>query len=114
VFYHAFRVCAGGYVTEPNAGTYHFPLSMVDLKTGADRAMLLSVPFKGKLPEPKINYSSTSTPQGKPRLQTMGPHVLAITWLQVEESRLQVTLGMEKWSRSVEFDLSQLHRKQSK
>jgi hypothetical protein len=104
----AFRVCEGGYVAKPKVGVYEFPISMVDLKTGGDRSMMLSVPFNGALPEPKTNYSRSSTPQGETRWQTSGPYVLAITWLQIVDNRLRVTLGMEKWARSVEFDLDEL------
>jgi hypothetical protein len=110
----AFRVCEGGYVVKPSAGVYHFPLSMVDLETGMDRTMALSVPFKGNLPEPKSNYSQSSTPHGEARWQTTGPYVLAITWLQVVDNRLRVTLGMENWARSVEFNLDALQQRSQK
>jgi hypothetical protein len=102
----AFRVCAGGYVQKPDAGIYHFPLTMIDLKTGADRTLLLRVPFNGRLPEPKNNYSASESPQGEKRWKTLGAYVLAITWLHVEGKQLQVTLGMQDWTRSVEFDFA--------
>jgi hypothetical protein len=84
------------------------------LRTGTDRAMVLRVPFKGKLPAPKTNYSGIITPQGKARWKTMGPHVLAITWLQVEDNRLRVTVGMEEWARSLEFDLDEIQGRKRK
>lgn len=105
---YAFRVLGGGYVTDPEAGIYQFPLSIIDLKTGADRELVLRVPYKGKIPEPETNYSRSTSPQGKDRWQTMGPHFLAITGLQVEGKRLHVTLGMEKWAKSLEFDIDEL------
>ncbi len=107
----AFRVCAGGYVKEPEAGVYHFPLSLIDLKTGVDRTLVLRVPFKGKLPKPETNFSHSQSSGGKNRWRTLGPHILAITWLQVEGKRLRVTLGMEQWTRSVEFEIDQLQRR---
>ena len=103
---HAFRVIAGGYVLEPSATAYNFPIAVIDLKKGVDSNWMLKVPFKGRLPEPETNYSREQSPTGKDRWSTHGPHVLAITWLQVEDSRLRVTLGMEKWSRSLEFQLA--------
>jgi hypothetical protein len=114
---YAFRVCAGGYVTEPDAGAYHFPLSIIDLKTGADRTLVLRVPYKGKLPEPETSYTRWRSAQGKDRWQTFGPYVLAVTQLQVEGRLLRVTLGMdnfltsdrvEKRARSVEFPIDEL------
>jgi hypothetical protein len=104
----AFRACAGGYVTSPDAGAYRFPLSMIDLSTGGDRVLVLSVPYKGKVPEPKDNSIRIEWEKGKYRWQTRGPHVLAITWLEVEGNRLRVTLGMEEWSRSLEFEINKL------
>ncbi len=113
----AFRVCAGGYVVEPDAGVYLFPLLMIDLKTGSDRTLVLRVPYKGKLPAPEINYSSLRSPQGTWRIQTTGPHVLAITQLQVEGQHLRVALSidnfftssrLEKWAGSVDFPIDEI------
>jgi hypothetical protein len=104
----AFRVSAGGHVTAPDAGAYHFPLSMIDLRTGADRDLVLRVPYKGKLPEPKTNFSRSQTPAGKVRWQALGPYVLAVTRLQVEGERLRVTLGMEGWARALDFEIKEL------
>jgi hypothetical protein len=104
----AFRVCAGGHVIDPDAGVYHFPLSMIDLKTGADRAIVLHVPYKGKLPEPESNFSRSQSAEGKVRWKTLGPYVLAITGLEVEDKRLRVTLGMEEWARTVAFEIEDL------
>src|SRR5262249_967848 len=77
---YSFPCCTGGYVTEPDAGAYHFPLSILDLKTGTDRTLILRVPYQGKLPDPQSNYTSVRWPQGKRRIQTTGPHVLAIAF----------------------------------
>jgi len=104
----AFRVIAGGYLMDADATVYNFPLAMVDLQTGADRTLLLKVPFKGKMPEPKTNYGPTYSKDGKLMRKTTGPHVLAITRLGVEGKRLAVTLGMEKGSQRLEFDLDEV------
>jgi hypothetical protein len=99
----AFRVRGGGHVPTADGRVYNFPLSMINLKTGTDQALLLRVPHKGDLEEPKANFSLS-----KDGWVTPGPHILAVTWLAVDGKRLRITLGMEKWARTVEFDLDQL------
>src|SRR5262249_44919622 len=94
----AFRVCAGGYVADPATPVYDFPIAAVDLRTGADHTLILHVPYKGQFPEPESNYSRNKLPGGKDAWHTLGPHVLAVTGLQVEDNRLRVTLGMEDWA----------------
>jgi hypothetical protein len=83
----AVRAFAGGYF---KVGTYCLPLSMIDLKTGTDRRMLLRVPW------------------AEDSRQTREPHAVAITSLEVEGKRLRITLGMEKWARGVEFPIDEL------
>ena len=70
---HAFRVI-GGYVTDRAEKLYRFPIAVIDLKNGIDRQMLLSVPFKGELGEPKSNYSK-STIDGKEAWHSSVPQV---------------------------------------
>ena len=108
---HAFRVIAGGHVLEPTSTVYSFPVSVVDLKSGVDSALVLNVPFKGKVPEPHSNYSRSQSPQGKDRWQASGPYLLAITWLKVEGNRLHVTLGMQEWTRTLSFEIDDLTRR---
>ena len=80
---------------------------MIDLKTGADRTYFLRVPYTGKLSEPKSNYTRTQSPQGKDCWQALGPYILGITGLHIDGKRLQITLGMKKWARTVEFDIDE-------
>jgi len=110
----AFQVIAGGYVKDEDATVYNFPIAMVDLKTRTDRSLLLNVPFKGKVPKPKTNFSSTTSQDGKQSLQTLGPHLLAITWLAVEGKQLVVTLGMENESRTLEFNIDGIDERNPK
>lgn len=110
----ALRVSSGGYVTAPDAGVYVFPLSMIDLKDGNDKPLLLRVPYTGKLPEPTTNFRRSQSPEGKDRWHTLGPHVLAITGLQTADKHVRVTLGMERWARIVEFDMEDLHERKQK
>ena len=93
---------------DPATKIYRFPISVIDLKNGADRELVLKVPYKGDIPEPKSNFSRSETALGKARWRTLGPYLLAITWLEIEGNRLQVTLGMENWSRTLEFDIDDL------
>jgi hypothetical protein len=104
----AFRVCRGGYVTDPAKPVYDFPITVIDLQTGAEDELRLSVPYTGEMLEPGANYTRSEGPDGKPRWRTRGPYVLAITWLQTDERRLRVTLGMASWSRTLEFALTDL------
>ena len=108
----SFRVCAGGYVY-PAQPIYRFPITAVDLKTGVDHPLLLNVPYKGKVPEPTTNYSRSGS-KGKDRWRTFGPHMLAITGLEVEGMRLRVVLGMEKWSGVLAFDIVTLLKGEGK
>jgi hypothetical protein len=103
----AFRVRTGGYVPDPAAGVFHFPIAVVDLETGAARPVELRVPFIGKLPEPKSNVSY-SNPGGKDRWQTLGPYKMAVTGLEVRGKRLRVTIGTESGAGAVEFDLDEV------
>ncbi len=100
---HAFRVVSGGYVVDPAKKIYRFPISVIDLKNGADRELVLQVHFKGDVPEPKSNYSRSGSAPGKERWQTFGPYLLAITWLELAGDQLHIHLGMENWTRSLEF-----------
>jgi hypothetical protein len=102
---YAVRVSAGGYVPDADAGVYHFPISMVDLKSGVSRDLELKVPFTGQLPLPQTNFSRTTRAGGKDQWHPFGPYVLAVTGLRVDGTRLRITIGMENWARDLEFDL---------
>lgn len=103
---HAICVSAGGYVSTQEDNVYHFPLSAVNLETGLDRPLLLSVPFEGSIELPQTNLSRTHGPDGCVMVHVVGPYLLAVTQLRIEGTRLLVTLGMEGTSSIVEFDLS--------
>jgi hypothetical protein len=110
----AFSVSSGGYITKSDAGIYNFPLSMIDLKTGIEQSLELHVPYTGKMPEPKSNFSNSRTKEGTDQFKTMGPYVLAITWLQVEGNRLRVTVGMQNGARTLDFDIDELKGQKQK
>jgi len=87
---------------------------LIDLRTGLDRPMVLHVPFEGNLPKPESNYSGFDRPGGKSGIHTMGPYVLAITQLRVEGKSLRITLGMEKWSAAVDFEVEECLKSKGK
>jgi ankyrin repeat protein len=101
---HAFCLPSGGYVARQDDSVYHFPLSGIDLQTGDEQRCLLHVPFKGKVPVPKMNYSSRSSGGGS-TVHASGPYLLGITQLHLEENTLEITLGTAKTSSSLFFDL---------
>jgi hypothetical protein len=105
---HAFRVVTGGYVTNPKTKIYQFPIAVVDLKNGAAREIVLKVTYSGDMPKPESNFRHSEAASGKDRYETRGPYLLAITWLEIEGSRLRVHLGMENWTRSLVFDIDDL------
>jgi len=99
---YACRLSEGGYVTNAGDTVYRFPFSLMDLNTGLDQPLELEVPFKGKLPEPKPKGGYARVGD---RWYLYGPYLLGITRLQIRDNTLRVTLGMEDWTRTLEFDL---------
>lgn len=97
---HAFRAVSGGYVAKKDEKIYRFPVSVVDLKEGIESAAMLAVPFKGELRLPETN---AATFDGKTAAR--GPYLLGVTQLHIENSVLEVTLGVEGSSAGVSFDL---------
>jgi hypothetical protein len=105
---NAVRLPAGGFVAAKDDRVYQFPISIVDLNTGIEKSITLRVPFHGELRTPATNYSETRLPHGSPSFHTMGPYKLAITHLELLESRLQIVLGMEEWTGSLDFDIHRI------
>lgn len=103
----AFTVPAGGYVADEGKMVFDFPLVAVDLANGQERELTLHVPFSGKLPIPQTNIGTTHDGDKK-TYHTYGPYLLAVTQLHGEGDELEVTLGMEDWTRTLVFDVSKL------
>jgi ankyrin repeat protein len=101
---HAFCLPAGGYVTNGDRATFHFPLTAIDLRTGNEQPMLLHAPIRGTITAPKTNFAETRV-AGKTSIRTVGPYRVAVTRLHTDGKILQVTLGAESWSGEVWFDL---------
>lgn len=106
---YAFALPAGGYVRKKGDQDFRFPISVIDLQTGIDRTITLRVPFEGELPIPDTNFRTIRLADGGAGIGTWGPHILALSGLQVEGTNLEVALGMEAgWTGSIRFDLSAL------
>jgi hypothetical protein len=101
----AYRVRTGGYVKTAKEHIFRFPIASVDLRTGRESSLLLSVPFEGEVPEPTTNVSSHTLPDGTKTFATFGPYHLGVTALSARAGQLDVTLGMENWHRTLTFDL---------
>lgn len=99
---HAFLFPSGGWVPA-REGPYHFPLSMVDLVSGAERRLTVTVPFSGKLSEPDSNYSSRGDEYEK-----YGWYVLGLGQVRVHGGMLRVMLMHDELAYAVDFDLAAL------
>ena len=102
---HAFCLSAGGYVTNDDRATFHFPLTTIDLRTGNEQPMLLHAPLRGTIAAPKTNFAETRA-AGRTAIRTFGPYLVAVTRLHTDGQILRVTLGAENWSGEVWFDLA--------
>jgi hypothetical protein len=100
---HAFFMAAGGYVLRRDEAAYHFPLTVVDLKTGLDRTAILTVPLADRVSRPTRNYYENGD-----QIIAEGPHLLAVTDLEVHGTTLRICLGTDKKATGVEFDLGKL------
>jgi ankyrin repeat protein len=107
---HAFCIPSGGYISKRDGSVYDFPICAVDFKTGDKRALVLHVPFQGKIPpnatKQQRALDGDLSPALSPAIRKYGPYLLAITGLHSDGSILEITLGMEKWSAALRFDLN--------
>jgi ankyrin repeat protein len=101
---HAFCLPAGGYVTDGDRATFHFPLTAIDLRTGIEQPLLLHAPIQGTVAAPKTNFSESRV-AGKTAIRTFGSYLVAVTRLHTDGNILRVTLGAAGWSGEVWFDL---------
>lgn len=100
---HAFHLPGGGYVTNKGDHEYKFPIAVLDLSSGVERQLVLNVPFTGTISAPSTNYSGSAA-----TISTTGSYVMAITDLGADDSSLDVTLGMEKWSATLKFNVEDI------
>ena len=100
-----FFLPGGGYIVDRDDHEYKFPITMLDLATGLERDLVLNVPFEGTIPVPDTNYSGSEEGFHK-----MGSYILAVTDLSAADESLDVTIGMENWSRTFKFSLEGITR----
>lgn len=97
-------VAGGGYVRSKDEKVFRFPLRRLDLATGAETALVLSIPFEGDAPPPTDNYRSTGA-GSEARYETLGPYLMGVTRLDARGSRLEVTIGTSSTSATLFFEL---------
>jgi hypothetical protein len=95
---YAIRPSDGGYILREREQVYHFPMALIDLRTGLERETTLDVPFRGTVPDPERNYCRQQLQNGDSRWSTTGPYLIAISRVRVEGSRLKVSLDGGEWS----------------
>jgi hypothetical protein len=97
------RVAGGGWIREKGESIFHFPLWLLDPRTGATRDVELLAPFDGRVEIPESS-------KGKERLpiHTWGWNGLAISGLRLSAGRLLVWLGNGSQLWCVGFDASKL------
>jgi hypothetical protein len=100
---YVFRTTEGGYITKAGDTLYHFPISVVDTKTGLDRVIELTVPLREAITPPKSNYSWDLR-----SYKVKGPHLVGITRLDASGSTLRISLGSGKKANGIEFSLPQI------
>ena len=100
----AFCNPGGGYVLREEDKRFHFPLAAVNLSSGEDAAMILTVPFDGKNFLPDTNIRSEGGPHGYHT--TVNPLEMALTYLQAYGNRLDVMIATESSAWTLSFDVS--------
>lgn len=93
-------VTKGGFIQKKSDALYQFPISVTDLQSGAQKDLLLKVPFPDAIPAPGQNYSRNGD-----NYQTKGSYKLAITQFSLTDDRLQVVLGSRGAAQKLEFEL---------
>ncbi|HVY60152.1 MAG TPA: hypothetical protein VHF22_00805, partial [Planctomycetota bacterium] len=83
----------GGFVAVEGDHVFRFPLVRIDLETGAATEIELRVPFSGEATPPSDNVSMSSGRDGVKNYRSMGPYLLAVTKLETDGRRLEVTLA---------------------
>jgi hypothetical protein len=106
-----FRLREGGYVETPESKTIRLPICVADLNSEAEKQLMLNVPFEGRAPIDKDNYSHTVTPEGD--RWKVGSFPLSIEGIEIVGNRLILTIASrpsdpdsEPIEHSIDFDLA--------
>jgi len=94
------------YVRAKGDQVYHLQINVVDLRTGLDRNLTLSVPFQGELPIPETGLSSFNPGTAAEQLYAHGPYLVWIDRLSVDGDRLAIVVAHGEERTELTFDLS--------
>jgi hypothetical protein len=94
------------YVRSQEDKVCNLQINIVDLRTGLDRDMTLSIPFEGSLPIPETGLSSFNPGDPTERLHALGPNGIYIDHLHVNGNRLTVAVAHGSQRTALMFDLS--------
>jgi hypothetical protein len=97
---------SSAYIRNKEDEIYELQINVVDLRTGLDRDMTLSVPFKGSLPFPETGISSFNQGTLTEHFYAHGPHVVGIDRLTVDGDRLKVVVTHGSAPTELTFDVS--------
>ncbi len=85
-----FRLPAGGYISKRSDNIDHFPLGIIDLKTGFERNLTLDVPFHGEVPDPETNFCSEEQRSCETNGSTLGPYLHSTSRFEVSDHASRV------------------------
>lgn len=84
---HYYYRPSGAYIETRKRPVYRFVINRVDLETGLDRDLTLSIPYMGDFPMPKTGYAASPG-----SMHSTHPHLLWIGGLSVEDNVLRVVM----------------------
>jgi ankyrin repeat protein len=96
----AYCIPGGGYVLHKEEKQFRFPIAAVNLSTGEDVALVLTLPFEGEIVLPETNVGSEAGPNGAIYNTAFNPFGLGATWLEARGNELDITVATEsnKWT----------------
>ena len=96
-----FRASAA-FITKQAEPIYCFLISVVDLSTGLDHDLTLSIPYDGHLPKPKYGSFTPSS------MHTNEPYLLWVSDLRIDGRTLRIVMSTDKDKTALDFDLASL------
>jgi len=94
------------YVREKEDRVYEFRVNVVDLRSGSDQDLTLSVPFAGELPVPESGISSYGRGTPAERVYAHGPNAVRIDRIDVDGDQLTFVIAHDSDFTALTFDLS--------